>query len=219
MPSKLWYLGQSKLFKEMTPEEMHHINEVTEMTETEKFKPIYLPHDNSERIYLVKKGKVKINKLLDNGNEITMAILGPGDFFGEMTLVDQEPRLETAYTLEDTLLCIIERNNFEELLDEKPKLCRRVTKLMGLKLKTIENRFINLISKDARQRLESLLKELAEEFGKEHSEGTLIDINLSNKDLGSLIDATRQTVSEHINQLKRENKIRYVDKKILLLLL
>ncbi len=217
MKSKLWYLSQSRLFSELTPEEMVDIEKMTVMTETPKRNSIYLPGDQADKIYLIKKGKVRISRISQGGEEFTLAILGSGDFFGELSLLDdQEPRNEMAEALEDTLLCLISKNDFENILASKPRLNLKVTKLMGWRIRSFENRIENLIFKSTAQRLEILLKELAHEFGVSHAEGILIDLKLSHEELGKLINASRQTVSEVVTTMKKQGKLIPEGRKIVL---
>lgn len=198
------------------------VERMTVMTETLKFQPIYLPGDQADKIYLLKKGKVKISRISEEGKLLTLAILGPGDFFGEMALLDSEIpnenyRDEIAEAIEDTYLCMIDKASFEMILQSKPKLNLKVTKLIGFRLRTIENQMENLLFRDSVGRLEFLLVKLAKDFGIPHPEGVLIDIKLSHQDLGNLINSTRQTVSETITRFKQEGKIKVLGKKILLL--
>ncbi len=215
--SKLWYLNQSRLFSELTPHEMQEIDRMTVMKEMLKLKPIYMPGDQADTIYLVKRGKVRISRISHEGDDFTLALLGPGDFFGELALLDDEARSDYAEAMEDTLLCLISKNDFETMLATKPKLHLKVTKLIGWRLRTFENRVENLIFKSIPERLQTLFEQLAEEFGVVHPEGTLIDFKLSHEEMGKLVNASRQTISENITRLKHGTKIRIVGKKVLLL--
>ncbi|HEY9688132.1 MAG TPA: Crp/Fnr family transcriptional regulator [Coleofasciculaceae cyanobacterium] len=217
-PSKLWYLSQFKLFSEMSHPEMEEMDRITVMKEYKKAQPIYLPGDPANTIYLLKKGKVRITHISDEGKEATLAILAPGDIFGELALLDEgETRNEVAEALEDCYICLVNKENFEQMLMMKPGLSLKITKFLGLRLKTIENQVQNLVFKDVPARLEELLGRLAKEFGTAHPEGTLVNIKLTHQEIGNLINASRQTVSECLGDLKQQGKIKTEGHKIVLL--
>ncbi len=217
-PTKLWYLRQFNLFSEMTPPEMTEIDRITVMKQVPKYENIYLPGDAANTIYLLKKGKVRIVCYSEDGQEAVLDLLGPGDIFGELALLgDDEPRNEFAQAIEDSYICMIDRSLFERLLITKPHLNLKITKFMGLRLKTIENKIQNLLFNDAEGRVFSLLQQMAHDFGEPHPEGVLINIRLTNREIGNLVKASRQTVSECIGKLRKSGKIRALNNRWLLL--
>ncbi len=144
---------------------------------------------------------------MENGKQITLAILKPGDIFGEVTLFGGEKHDTIAEAIENSYICYISKNNFEDLLIRQPELSLKITRQIGKRLKSIESKIENLVFHDSTYRLVTLLLELSKSDGKETAEGLLIDFRITHEDIGDLIAVNRQTVTEKLNELKKLNLI------------
>jgi len=216
--SKLWYLSQINLFAAMLPEEMKQMEAMTSMCSTPKYEPIYLPGDPADSIYLLKKGRVRISRLSAEGKQIILSILEPGDIFGEVALIDDGSEQDSiAEAMEDTLLCIVRKTDFEQFLSMHPGLNLKVTKLIGLRLRQITNQMDALVFKSAEQRLKELLIRLSQEYPKPVADGTLINITLTHQELGELTNIARQTVTELLKRLENQGLIRFEKRRIVVL--
>ncbi len=216
--SKLWYLSQINLFAAMLPEEMKQMEAMTSMCSTPKYEPIYLPGDPADSIYLLKKGRVRISRLSPEGKQIILSILEPGDIFGEVALIDDGSEQDSiAEAMEDTLLCIVRKTDFEQFLSTHPGLNLKVTKLIGLRLRQITNQMDALVFKSAEQRLKELLIRLSQEYPKPVADGTLINITLTHQELGELTNIARQTVTELLKRLENQGLIRFEKRRIVVL--
>lgn len=212
--SKLWYLKKFNLFEEFTPEEMEALVPITHMGRTPLGTPFYLPQDPSDRVFLLKEGRVKISKVSEDGKQLTLGILEPGEIFGELALVDEGPRGTTAEALEDTFICVIGRRDFERLLEKKPGLALKVTKLIGVRRKAIEAKVEDLVFKDVGSRLAKLLLELAASYGTKVGKGTRIDVKLTHQELAALIGSTRETTTSTLNEFRRLGLIEVEKRRI-----
>lgn len=218
VPSKLWYLSKIHLFSSMSPEEMKMMESISQMETTLKYTPIYLPGDPANSVYLLKKGRVRISSLSTEGKQVIHSILGPGNVFGELSLVDDDGEHDSlAEAIDDTLLCSIHKKDFEHFLEQHPHLSLKVTKLIGFRLKQVTSRVQDLVFKNAEERLESVLKHLSEEHGQAHPQGKLINLPLTHQDLGELTNLARPTVSEMMKRLEAEGKIQVQKRKIILM--
>ena len=122
--SKLWYLDRMDLFHHMDDSAKKWASDASVMTELKRRTPVYLPGDPADKIYLIKRGVVKISTLTDAGKEIVLAFLHPGDVFGELAVVDSSPRDHYAEIHEDALICIFARKDFLELMKKTPRSSR-----------------------------------------------------------------------------------------------
>jgi len=215
--TKLWYLSQIKIFADMTPPEIEKIAQVTHMSAIPKYRSIYLPGDPANSIYFLKKGRVRISKLSQDGKQITLAVLEPGDIFGEMALIDAGARDTIAETQEETLLCLIPKADFEALLKKSTNVSLRVTKVIGLRLRTVENQIENLVFRSAPARLAHLLLQLAEDHGKQVPNGLLIGVAFTHQNIADLINVTRTTVTELLTQFRNDKLITTIKRRIMLL--
>lgn len=200
---KIWYLKHINIFGDMTEADLSVLDRITYMKDYSRREQVYGQGDPGDVIYLLKEGRVKIYKLSAEGKELTLAILEPGEIFGEMALVDEGPRDTIAEALDDMLLCVIRRRDFEILLRKKPELAMRVTKLIGVRRREIENQLENLVFRSASSRLALLLMSLAEKHGVRDSRGIILNVKLSQQELANLIGTARETTSALLNEFKR----------------
>ena len=202
----------------MSDAEVKHLDEITFMKHYDKKDLIYLPGDVSDQVYLLKEGRVKISKLSEDGREITLVILEPGEIFGESALInDKETRSTVAEALENAYLCVISRKDFEEFINDKPELALSVTKLIGFRRRQIENMLEDLVFRGVHERLAILLLRLAERHGKEVDGKNLIDISLTHYDYANLIGSTRETTTACLNDFKREGLIEFQKRKVVII--
>jgi len=214
---KIWYLKKFNLLESMNDEEMEMMNEKITDNEVKRKQPIYLQGDPSENLYFLKRGRVKLSRLDESGKEITLTLLEPGEIFGELGLFDDSPRETTAVALEDCLVCAIRRRDFEELMAQKADLSFKLNKLMGLRIRHIENRIDELLFRDVPSRLASLILRLADKHPREMKRGLRVNIKLSQQEMANLIGATREMTSTVLNQFKKEGIIDIESKYIYIL--
>jgi CRP-like cAMP-binding protein len=215
MKTKLWYLKNLDMFSHLRDEEMHHVMEKTSsMKDIRRGDILYLQGTSDKNIYILKKGAVKINKLSTEGRVITLDILKGGTLFGELGAIDDADRDETAEVIEDGLLCIMTKVQFDGLLKMVPGLSIRLNKIMGLRRRRIENKLLDLLYCTVEERLAKTLIHLLDDFGVPDGDSYNLKVKLTHQDLSELIASTRETTTATLNNLKRENLIDYEGKYI-----
>lgn len=212
---KLWYLKKFNIFEEFDPEEMEALANITHMGRASAGQPLFLPDDPSDKVFLLKEGRVKISKVSEEGKELTLAILEQGEIFGELALIDEGPRETIAEALVDTFICVIGRQDFEKLLEKKPNVALKVTKLIGLRRRAIEAKVEDLVFRDVSSRLAKLLLELADTYGTKVSNGTRIDVKLTHQEIANLIGSTRETTTATLNELRRRGFIEMEKRRLI----
>ncbi len=205
--SKLWYLKNINLFRGMTEAQMRMVEQRTVMREVRRRETFYLPGDAGDRIFLLKRGVVKISALDEDGREIILALLRMGEVFGEEAALDDAPRDHMAEAYEDALICIITKQDFLEMLRAHPDLAFKVTKLIGFRLKTFRSRVEKLLFKGAPARLAAALVDLANEHGVKDDQGILLPLRLSQQDLANLIGVTRESVNLALSDFRHRGLV------------
>lgn len=205
--SKLWYLKNINLFHGMSEQQMRMVEQRTVMREVRRREVLYLPGDAGDRIYLLKRGVVKISAIQEDGREVLLALLHKGEVFGEDAVLDTAPRDHMAEAYEDALICIITRQDFMEMLRSNPEMTFKVTRLIGLRLKTFRTRVEHLLFKGASQRLAATLLELGREHGVADAQGVLVPLRLSQQDLANLIGVTRESVNLALSDFRRRGLV------------
>ena len=170
-----------------------------------KRRPIYLPGDLGDAVYLVKTGRVKISTCAQTGKEFTFAILKPGEIFGEVEALDGSPRRTSAEALDDVILGVIPRESFLRYLQENPDLTLALTRHLGARLQRLQSRVEDLVFKDVPARLVHLLQEVGETT---RTADGAIRAKMTHQEMANLIGCNRETVSMILGQLRERGLIR-----------
>lgn len=212
---KYWYLRDHKLFRTLSFGQIRQLCIITGFKKAQKGEIIYFSASDLPRIFLLKKGTIKIVAVDEDGNETIKDIIQKGDLFGELTLEADSQSNEYAKVLsDDVAICSFLMSDFEALLLQNPSLALSYTKFVGLKMKRIKNSYSNLISKDARTRLFQFLKDWAEKEGKRIGDKVVIENYLTQNDIAQIICTSRQTATQLLNEMESNGTIVYSRKEI-----
>lgn len=214
----LWYFENFELLKLLPKQELLRLSSATKMTKAAKKKIIYFPDEKSNSVYLIKQGKVKISRISDEGREIIITILGPGEIFGESAITEKGSRRdEFAEATEDTVLCNMFSEVIQEMIEKDPSFGFKITKIIGFRLKTIQSRFEALIFKPSDERVKTFIRTMALNEGRKNTKGEIeLKLNLTQEDIGKLTATSRQTVTTVLNDLEKKNLISYNRSKIII---
>lgn len=207
MTEKLWYLKQCRLLQQLTPAELAPLEARSRSRQFPRGAPIYLPADQADGVMLLTSGRAKLCSFTDEGKQAILAFIEPGELFGELALFNEGEREEYAEAVEKSTVILIPANAMHDLLEQHPRVTMGITKLLGLRRRRIERRLKYLLFRSNRERLVSLLLELAEQYGEPTEEGLALRIKLSHQDLASIIGSTRETVTVLLGELQAEGKI------------
>lgn len=214
---KYWYLRDHKLFWTLSMSQIKQLCIITGFKKANKGDVIYFSSSDLPRIYLLKKGNIKIVSVDEEGNETIKEILQKGDLFGELSLENDGDVNEYAKVLTDEVsICSFLLSDFEDLLVRNPSLALSYTKFVGLKMKRFKNNYSNLVSKDARTRLISFIKDWAEREGIQEGKKYTISNYLTQTDIAQIICTSRQTATLLLNELEEKNLIYYNRKEIII---
>ncbi|MBI5344819.1 MAG: Crp/Fnr family transcriptional regulator [Deltaproteobacteria bacterium] len=205
--TRLWYINTNKIFSGLSEKDKGEIASRLTERHVKKRGLVYNPGDKAETVYILKEGRIRITRFSEDGRELTIDILEPGDLFGELTAAGGEERETDAIAMEDSFICAIKRRDFEDFIGKMPDLSLTITKWIGLRLRRVESRFMDMLFQDVRTRLITIFRDLAQKYGVPVDGGRKIELRLSHKEIASLIGATRETVSLELNNLKRSGDI------------
>lgn len=151
-------------------------------------------------LYLVKSGLVRVFMTAEHGHEISLALLSPGEFLGEMALLDDQPRSASAVAMEDTEALTLSREDFLAELAANPRIAEAVIRTLVRRLRQADELVEDLSFLDVYGRVARKLLELAESYGRRTPDGVSIEISLTQRDLASLVGATRETINRVMAQ-------------------
>lgn len=213
--NKYWHLRNHKLFSVLKNSQIEELCVIIKYKTAKKNEVIYFANDELKRIFFLKRGRIKIAEMDENGNEVIIDILQKGDLFGEISLDSENKNVEYAQAMSnDVVICSFKLEDFEALLEKYPSVALKYTKLVGFRFKRLENRYSNLVFKDVRTRLVGFLKDWAEREGKKDGNKIIIENYLTHQDIANLICSTRQTVTQLLNELEEAGMLNYSRKEI-----
>lgn len=214
---KYWYLRDHKLFWTLSMSQIKQLCIITGFKKAKKGDIIYFSSSDVPRVFLLKKGNIKIVSIDEEGNETIKDIIQKGDLFGELELDSDRNSNEYAKALTDEVaICSFLLSDFENLLLQHPNLALSYTKFVGLKMKRIKNNYANLMSKDAKTRLLTFIRDWAEREGKRNGNRITIENYLTQNDIAQIICTSRQTATVLLKELEEKGLIYYGRKEIII---
>jgi CRP-like cAMP-binding protein len=166
-------------------------------------------------LYIIIRGQIRIFASTRQGNEITLALLGPGEFFGEMALLDGEPRSANAEATEETELHFLDRDNFFFFLMHKESALRAILCALSRRLRRTDDLLTEAYFLQISHRLARKLAELHEMALR--GEDTSHPLRVTQKELAGMIGATRESVNKELNVLKKRGLVQTSRNRITIL--
>lgn len=204
---KLWYLEQFDLLRKMKKDDIISMEKSMIMRKLNEDTLLHFPDMQSRHVYFLKEGTVKIATLNAEGKELIKYLIRPGFIFGELALLENhEDEDDYAVALEDCVVCFMDVDKLKQMMQMNEDLNLKIRKLVGIRIKKVENRLSSMVFKTAPERIYDFLLEFAKEFGKPVKDGYEAKLFLKQDDIAKLTAASRQTVATTMNDL-REKKI------------
>jgi len=194
------------IFAEWNEDEISALISITTTHNVEKNNIIVQAGDDGNAMFILLSGSVKISYYAPDGREVILSLLEEGAFFGEMSLLDKQPRSATVTTLETATIAQIRRRDFERLLLKKPELSLKLLSEVVSRLRKTSLVLERISTMDVPHRLHSYLQDYCEHFGKPHHNGTLIRLP-THQLIADQLSTSRETISRAISALKKEGII------------
>jgi CRP/FNR family transcriptional regulator, cyclic AMP receptor protein len=190
------YLKQVSLFADLADEDIHELMTVAKRRPFRSGEVIFHRDDPGQVLYMIKEGKVKICIISPDGQEISLAVLGKGEYFGEFALLDGLPRSADAIALEKVECYTLQRSDFHNAIMKNPKIAIQVLEALTRRLRNTDQMVEDLIFLDVYGRVAKKLLELADAHGVKTESGTRIDVRLTQQELASMVGASRESVNK-----------------------
>jgi CRP/FNR family cyclic AMP-dependent transcriptional regulator len=215
--SPLDLLSSVPLFQELSSLELHKLAECLSPQIIPKNETIYKANSFSDSLFILTNGTVKIGTDSSEGREVIKQILHPISIFGELGLVGEERRQDTAVAMNNEVhLLTLQTHDLINLMRHNHGLSLRLLQWFGSRLRHTEHRLESLILKDARQRIIDFLKDAAHQRGQRIGYETLIKHSLTQQDIANITGTSRQTVTSVLNDLRKNNLIHFTRRRILI---
>ena len=189
------FLESINLFYDVSDEFLDKASQLCKIKNYPKNSMIILEEEYGDKLFIVKNGTVKITRVNDEGKEVILALLGAGDFFGEMAILDGESRSANALAQEKCELVTINREDFLDLLKNNFQICMNLLEELAVRLRKSDQQIEALSLSDAEHRIGVSILNLAEDRGVIKNGEVTIESLPYQQDIANMAGTSRETVS------------------------
>ena len=200
-------IGHLWVFENLQPPEISAVAKAALRKRLNRGQYVFMQGDLGTEISLIKVGRVKLSKFMEDGSEITLDIRKAGDFLGENMLSEEIDYPVSASCMEEVLVCSFTRENFEKLVLEHPNIGLQVIKNLSTRINWLTHRIGSMSLTNLEDRLYRVLINVAREHGLKSKEGFAIEFPLTHEDLSFLTGAHRVSITRAMKSLKEAGKI------------
>ncbi|HET7659727.1 MAG TPA: Crp/Fnr family transcriptional regulator [Oryzihumus sp.] len=173
--------------------------------------------DQGDRLYVIREGKIKLGRTSSDGRENLLAILGPGEMFGELSLFDPGPRTATATAVAETQLIGLGHDNLQAFLSDRPEVAATLLAALARRLRRTNETLADLVFTDVPGRVAKALLDLSSRFGRPAEEGILVAHDLTQEELAQLVGASRETVNKALADFATRGWIKLEARAVILI--
>ena len=209
-------LRRIPLFGAFTPGQILDLSHMLRRRKFARDDVIFHQGDDGESFYIIESGTVRITQLSEDGRELTLIVLRKGDFFGDMSLLDGEPRSAAAITAEETEVLTLFRDDFMNFIIRYPPASLEILRVLSLRLRRMDEVLAEAIFQTATVRLARRLMELMTIYGEEIEDGILLNVSITQSRLAEMVGATRVTVNKELAHMESDGVLKRVKRKIII---
>jgi len=214
-------LKDLELFSELSDRELQDVAALAQVRKLETDTTVFHEGDPSDQIFVVVNGRVKIVTTSSDGKEFILSVLGAGQVFGEMGLLEEAPRSASVSTITEVELLVIKHDDFDHLLKTSPGISRKLMAILSRRLRRANSKMESLAYMDVAGRLARYLLDMALDHGQRIGNGWVVVRRPTHSDIAHSIGTSRETVSRLINEfeegfgLVNKGKFTYIRENLL----
>jgi CRP/FNR family cyclic AMP-dependent transcriptional regulator len=214
---KIDLIRRVPLFATLSEAEFKSLENIFQVKNFRKNQIIFLEEETGNYMYIVLTGKVKVTKSTAGGKESILAIHQPGDFFGEMALLDGKTSPATVSAMEDCRIAIIFNADFQRLLMSNEKVVRQIVQVLCSRLRSVWSQIQDLSYSTADDRIRAGILQLSRKHGVQDARGIIIDLKITHQELAELVGTSRETVTRTLARLQKKGVLQLDQRRIVLL--
>ena len=211
------FLRRVPLFDCLGDQELGALAKLTFARTFEKDQLIILVDEPGDTLFIIRSGQVKVSLIHEDGREFILSLLTEGEVFGELALLDDEPRSANVVAFEKTELLMLKRADFLELVQGIPAIAVALLEELAARLRRTDEQVGGLALLDVHNRVAKTILRLASDRGVETDEGVLIEERPTHQQLANMAGTTRETVTRALRQLERDGYVVCRGREILIL--
>ena len=203
------FLATVPLFSGLPPDELQQFAAITREKTYPKSSVILFEDDPGDSLFVIRSGRVKVVLVGEDGREVILGVLGVGDHFGELSLIDDQPRSAHVIAMEDSSLLVLRRDDFRRRVESSPTVAWTLLSELSRRLRRADGKIGGLVLLDVPGRIARLLLDMSEEGGSE-----TIEKPLTHQTIAQMIGASRETVSRAMREFQDQGWIGVERRKI-----
>lgn len=177
---------------------------------------LFVEGDPGEHLYVIVEGKIKLGTASSDGRESLLAVLGPGEMFGELSLFDPGPRTATATAIVDSKVLGLGHEDLGPWLSGRPAVSQELLKSLAQRLRRTNEALADLVFSDVPGRVAKALLELSEKFGSRRDDGLYVAHDMTQEELAQLVGASRETVNKALAEFAQRGWVKLEPRAVLL---
>ena len=202
------------IFSELSDEDITSLAHLALRKRYPKDTVVFFENEEGDFFFTILEGRIKVTILGDDGREVILSVLGPGDFFGEMALLDNEPRSATAIAVEESELLSLHRSDFQSVLNDNKSITSALIRVLSSRLRRANHQISTLALLDVYGRVARVIVDMAREEGKRLRDGRIAFRRATHQEIANRIGTTRETVTRMLKDLERQGLIHVEGKEI-----
>jgi CRP/FNR family transcriptional regulator, cyclic AMP receptor protein len=210
-------LREAPLFRELDDEAAVALRASLTEARLRRGEVLFREGDSGDKLFIVTEGKVKLGKSSSDGRENLLAILGPGQMFGELSLFDPGPRSATVTAVTDCVMQSLSHDELLEWLTGRPAVARGLLAQLGSRLRKANDVVADLVFSDVPGRVAKALLDLASRFGRTADDGVHVHHDLTQEELAQLVGASRETVNKALADFASRGWLRLEPRSVVIL--
>jgi len=209
-------LRQAPLFSALDDESMTALHASMAESKLRRGEVLFHEGDSGDKLYVVIDGKVKLGRTSSDGRENLLAIMGPGQMFGELSLFDPGPRSATVTAVTDASFASLSHDDLLRWLEGRPQVARGLLSQLASRLRKSNDVVADLVFSDVPGRVAKALLDLADRFGRTADDGVHVHHDLTQEELAQLVGASRETVNKALADSATRGWLRLEARAVLL---
>jgi len=210
-------LRNALLFRGLDDEAAGALSASLAETKIRRGEVLFSEGDEGDRLYIVTEGKVKLGRTSSDGRENLLAILGPGQMFGELSLFDPGPRSATVTAVTDCTMQSLSHDELGQWLDGRPEVARGLLTQLAGRLRRANDVVADLVFSDVPGRVAKALLDLSSRFGRVADDGVHVHHDLTQEELAQLVGASRETVNKALADFASRGWLRLEARSVVLM--
>lgn len=210
-------LTRAGLFQGVNPEAVEALSKELEHIEVKKGQTVFTESEPGDSLYIVLTGKVKLGRRSADGRQNLLAVMGPSDMFGELSLFDPGPRTATATALTDVRLARLGKSSLRPWLTDRPEIAEQLLRVIARRLRRTNDLMADLIFTDVPGRVAKSLLQMASRFGTRDGGVLRVTHDLTQEELAQLVGASRETVNKALADFAGRGWLRLDGKSVIIL--